>query len=172
MEHNDRVQVQNPITSDWSLLDRRTGRMLETRRQPYEGVEVYNADASALPRSKTRGGAVVYAVQEPLVRDRVTGKWHSKFELEPVADFGELVFLLPQRNELPNDPDEVAALLRQKLSGMTPTDYFLPVGSPALIALAGAIAADVTEGRLQILTFSRGRYSVLTVDDVFGEDEE
>ena len=130
------------------------------------------ADEAALPRSQARGGAVVYAVQEPLARDPTSGRWHSKFDLAPVVTFGELVFVLPQRHELPNDPNELAKLLRDKLSGMTPTDYFLPVGSPALIALAGAIAADVTEGRLQILTFSRGRYSVLAIDDVFGEDED
>ena len=92
----------------------------------------------------------VYVVNEPLRRDPQTGEMSRWMDLTPAAAFGELSFLLPAGHQ-PQDPSPVLEVLRRKLAGYRPHDYILPLGDPALIGWAIALAARAAGGQVRTL---------------------
>jgi hypothetical protein len=95
----------------------------------------------------------VYVVQDTLRKDRVSGKLVEKFDLSAAEQFGELVFLLPH-DASPFDLKPVINALHALLKDYTPQDYILCIGSPVLIGLAVAIAADYASGHVSMLQWS------------------
>jgi hypothetical protein len=124
-------------------------------------------DAIAIP---PKARPKVYVINVPKHNDPETGQWREAVNVQPAAEFGDLVFLT-ESGKLPVDPEPTLQQLRHKLRNITPRDYLLLVGDPRAIAWAAAIAADVTGGTLNLLRWQRmlGRYVTVCVEDVYGE---
>ena len=97
----------------------------------------------------------VYLVQEPLKRDG-RGQVVSRFDLSKLEPYGQLVHLCSW-GELRDgfDCERLMEKLRDKLQDYNDRDWIVPVGNPALIAMATIVAADINEGRVQLLDWIR-----------------
>lgn len=96
--------------------------------------------------------ARVWAVQSSLRRDAATGELTMRYDLSPAEKFGTLYYLTG-----PSATPWDAAVVREierKLDDFTDEDYLLLVGSPVLIGVAFAAAADANEGRVATLQWS------------------
>lgn len=113
--------------------------------------------------------ATVYFVQEPLKRDR-GGNIVSRFNLGTAERYGRIVYLFSwgelKDGTILTDTPALLARLREKLAEYSDRDWIVPAGNPALIALATLVAADMNEGRVQILDWIRddGCYREVTID--------
>ena len=108
--------------------------------------------------------ARVFIPQEPRVRnDR--NEWVPMFDLNPARTMGELVTLQPA-GPLPIAPQQIIRDLRNKLKDFCDEDFILPVGNPALIAMVGAVAADVNMGNIQLMYWDprEKKYYVIKVN--------
>ena len=54
-------------------------------------------------------------------------------------------------------PVPVVRALREKLAGFSDDDYLVPIGDPAIMAAAAAIAASFNHGRVRLLKWDRER---------------
>ena len=70
--------------------------------------------------------------------------------------------------------DEATALIQDGLSEYTRDDYIVLIGSPKLIAIAAAIAADRTDGLLRMLVWQNrsARYDPVEVDGLYGKMDD
>lgn len=115
---------------------------------------------------------VVFVVNEPLRFDQNVGAPTKMIDLTPALKYGELIFLTPA-GRLPLDPAPTLAMIQKGLEDCQPHDYLLLVGDPRAIAFAAAIAADKTDGRLNLLHWHAAQSCYMPVRaNVFGEDEE
>jgi hypothetical protein len=92
----------------------------------------------------------VFVVNEP-----TTDSGTRTMDISPASDHGELVFLNPPGNP-PHDLTQNIERMKELLRDFTPQDFLLPVGHPMLIALAGAIAARSSGGKIAMLLW-KGR---------------
>jgi len=107
--------------------------------------------------------ARVFVTHEP---HRVeAGLVKSLFDLTPAAEYGELQVLMPAGSSLLSTVPMVRTM-RDRLRDFSDNDYLLPVGDPASIMAAGAIAAEMNNGRVKILRWDRTgrRYIVVHLD--------
>lgn len=106
----------------------------------------------------------VFITNEPVERAE-GGGMKSKFNLAPAAEFGDLEVLIPAGGNLISSVPTVR-LLRDKLRSFNDDDYLLPVGDPAAMLAAGAIAAEFNGGRIKLLRWDRQnqRYAVVQID--------
>lgn len=95
----------------------------------------------------------VFLVQNTRWVDPKDGRLKPKFDFTPATQFGRIVELL-EPTASPFDLPPVVKRLHVGLSDYTTQDYLLLVGSPVLIGLAVAIAADVTDGHVAMLQWS------------------
>ena len=105
-----------------------------------------------------------------MVKDKFTNVVKPKFDFRPAMQFGELEYLLPA-DASPFDLPPVQKVLHKKLMHFSKQDYILCVGSPILIGLAVAIAADYNYGHVAMLQWSgaaRG-YFAARAFDLFNE---
>lgn len=113
--------------------------------------------------------AVVYVIQKQMRYDDRRRGLVSRFDLEPAKQYGELVFLLSSTAE-PFSPEPVLEALRERLAPIKPGDYLLLVGNPCLIGWATAIAADLTEGQVNLLQWhGKERRYIEVKANIFGE---
>lgn len=112
----------------------------------------------------------VYVVQNTHYKDKRDGKVKPKFDFAPAAQFGDIQFLL-EPDASPFDLAPVQKALHKKLMHFSNQDYILCVGSPVLIGLAVAIAADYAQGNVGMLQWSgeKQRYFPARAFDVFNE---
>lgn len=106
----------------------------------------------------------VFITNEPTRTDE-HGNMQPLFNMTPAAEFGQLEVLLPAGASLISTVPMVRTM-RDKLAKFNDEDYLLPVGNPASIMAAGAIAAEMNSGRVKILQWDRAtrRYLVIHVD--------
>lgn len=105
----------------------------------------------------------VYITHEP---HRVeNGVIKSVFDMTPAAEYGEIEVLMPAGASLLSTVPMVRTM-RDRLYNFSDDDYLLPVGDPASIMAAGAIAAEINNGRVKILRWDRvtRRYIVVQID--------
>lgn len=95
----------------------------------------------------------VYVVQNHLRYDPEQGELVPRHNISPAERFGKLKFILTPRANTQR-PEEVIAKMDLILAGYCDDDYLLPIGNPALIGWAMAIAAAHNEGRLRLLVWS------------------
>lgn len=95
----------------------------------------------------------VYVVQNHLRYDPEQGELVPRYNISPAERFGKLTFILSPRANAQR-PEEVVAKMDLILAGFTDDDYLLPIGNPALIGWAMAIAAAHNGGRVQLLVWS------------------
>lgn len=101
-------------------------------------------------RAAGERGPVVYVVQEPRFRDRVTREWKA-LDTTSLLDFGSVEVLLEPGAQVVLSAAPTVALLYRKLRGYRPQDYIVASGDPVAIGIACAIAAAVTGGSFTVL---------------------
>ena len=84
-----------------------------------------------------------------------------KFNIYAAEEFGEIKVLLPYGN-VAMAPQPMIVKLRHTLKEFSDDDYILPMGDPAAIGAAMAIAADFNKGRVKLLKW-RGKQHCYTV---------
>lgn len=106
----------------------------------------------------------VWVTNEPYQRAE-SGGMQAKFNLTPATAFGTLEVLVPAGTSLISSVPTVR-LIREKLRDFSDDDYLLPVGDPAVMMIAGAIAAEVNHGRVKLLRWDRiqQQYIVIQID--------
>jgi len=107
---------------------------------------------------------VVYVTQEVMIRES-NGSMARKFDLSSAEQFGEIRVLVPYGQSLHSTVPVVRQLIEQ-LRNITEDDFLLPLGDPAIMAAAAAIALKNTNGKLSILKWDRraGGYLSVPVD--------
>ena len=80
--------------------------------------------------------------------------------------FGDLKVLLPDNKQIVLSSGPLTHKLMKELKDFNDNDYLLLIGDPAIIAVCGAIAADVNGGRFKVLKWDRNdkRYYDLEID--------
>ena len=80
--------------------------------------------------------------------------------------FGDLKIVLPDNRQMILSSGPLTFKLRQELRDFNDNDYLLLIGDPAIIAVAGAIAADINNGRFKVLKWDRNesRYYDIEID--------
>lgn len=97
----------------------------------------------------------VFVVQRPSYRDKSTNEWRDKYDLSAAAQYGDLVYLLGTRGNIPQSTQATVRLLREKLQDFGPEDYLVAIGDPVAIAAAAVIASGRTRGLLRVLKWDR-----------------
>lgn len=112
----------------------------------------------------------VFVVQKTMRWDGTKGELVPKFDVSPAQEYGEIVYLLSPTAS-PFRPDSLLGELHEKLKDFTPDDYLLLIGSPVIIGLAVAIAADYTDGEVKVLQWSgkAGKYLPIEVRGLFND---
>lgn len=109
----------------------------------------------------------VFVVQNPHHMPAGSDELVPKYDFSSASQYGELEFLLrPSARPWGDMLPEIVRELHAKLSGMERGDHLLLVGNPALIGMAVAIAANYTDGSLNLLQWHGHRrcYTPLAVD--------
>lgn len=106
-----------------------------------------------------------YIVQEPVRRDTSSGELVPLMNFKRVLEYGEPVVCLPP-GVLLLSPAPTTRKLRESLKNFTEDDYLVAVGDPTAIAVAGAICAEVNQGRLKMLKWDKPtkRYMTVQID--------
>ena len=112
----------------------------------------------------------VFLVQDSKWVEPKTSKLQSKFDYSAAEQYGELVELLHPSDSPFNLPVAISKL-QKALAMFNDEDYLLLVGSPVLIGLAVAIAADLNDGNVNMLQWSGAKrnYVVVKAEDIFGD---
>ena len=101
------------------------------------------------------GAPRVFVTQWSGFRDRSTGKF-VQHDLRPAQKFGEVITLMPSH---PGDPALAPApmttYLRHALRHFNSDDFILPMGSPAVICTAAALASRYNMGKIKVLIWDR-----------------
>lgn len=116
--------------------------------------------------------ARVFVVQETKWVDPADGQLKPKFDLSPAAVHGELVHML-EPGASPFNLEPVLDKLHEHLATYTPQDFLLLIGSPVLLGLATAIAADYGQGNVRMLQWSGAKRAYVPVfaENVFGDSD-
>lgn len=110
----------------------------------------------------------VYVVQEPN-KIEYDGDGRANpiplFNLDPARVYGDLVNLLPPGNTT-YSPQKIVEMINTSMPEFTSKDYICPVGSPAIIGVAIAIAAKKNGGRVNVLHWNKRekQYRALTFE--------
>lgn len=92
----------------------------------------------------------VYVTQVPHRLNRKTGELEP-LDLSAAEEWGELnVILTPGANPF-TSMDSIIDDLHASLQGITPDDYLVLVGNPAIMSAMAGIAADYCDGKLKVL---------------------
>jgi len=80
--------------------------------------------------------------------------------------FGDLKIVLPDNKQIILSSGPLTFKLQQELRDFNDNDYLLLIGDPAIIAVAGAIAADINNGRFKVLKWDRNetKYYDIEID--------
>ena len=93
----------------------------------------------------------VYVIQE--VAGTQSGA--PKINIMGAAKYGKFEFLLPEFSQIIFSPGPLIFKLRKALKNFTTEDYLLLSGDPSVILLAGMIASDINNGRVNVLKWDR-----------------
>ena len=86
--------------------------------------------------------------------------------------YGDLKVILPHNKNIILSSGPVTIKLRQELKNFNDDDYLLLIGDPAIIAVAGAIAAENNNGRFKILKWDRNETKYYDIEiDLRGTNE-
>jgi len=88
------------------------------------------------------------------------------YNVRSAEKFGDLKIMLPDRKQMVLATGPISQKLMQELKDFNDNDYLLLIGDPAIIAVCGAIAADVNYGRFKVLKWDRNdkKYYDLEID--------
>lgn len=98
---------------------------------------------------------------------------NPKHNIVSALEFGDCIAVLDRNDEPdPLNAQAVTNKIKNRLQHFAPQDYLLLVGSPIAIAIASAVAAELTDGQLQLLKWDQaaGRYFMVAVNTIFREE--
>ena len=80
--------------------------------------------------------------------------------------FGDLKIVLPDNRQIVLSSGPLTFKLKQELKDFNDDDYLLLIGDPAIIAICGALAAKVNNGKFKVLKWDRNekKYYDLEID--------
>lgn len=112
----------------------------------------------------------VFVVQKTMRWDQTKGELVPKFDVSPAEEYGQVEYLLSPTAS-PFRPETLLGELHQKLKDFNEDDYLLLVGSPVLIGIAVGIAADYTDGMVNVLQWSgkAGKYTPVEIRGMFND---
>ena len=70
-------------------------------------------------------------------------------------EYGDLKVMLPDNKQMILASGPLAFKLKQELKDFNDDDYLLLIGDPAIIAVCGALAAKINNGKFKILKWDR-----------------
>ena len=94
---------------------------------------------------------IVYVIQEL----PGTSIGRPKFNIMGALKYGKLKVLLKENTQIVLSPGPIVFELRRLLKNYTSQDYLLLSGDPAVILLAGMIASDINNGKVNVLKWDR-----------------
>ncbi len=94
---------------------------------------------------------IVYVIQEL----PGTSVGRPKFNIMGALKYGKLKVLLKENTQIVLSPGPIVFELRRLLKDYTSQDYLLLSGDPAVILLAGMIASDINNGKVNVLKWDR-----------------
>ena len=94
---------------------------------------------------------IVYVIQEL----PGTSVGRPKFNIMGALKYGKLKVLLKENTQIIMSPGPIIFELRRLLKNYTSQDYLLLSGDPAVILLAGMIASDINNGKVNVLKWDR-----------------
>jgi len=77
------------------------------------------------------------------------------YNVRSAEKFGELKVMLPDRKQMVLSSGPITFKLQQEMKDFSDDDYLLLIGDPAIIAVCGAIAADINNGKFKVLKWDR-----------------
>jgi len=88
------------------------------------------------------------------------------YNVRSAEKFGDLKIMLPDRKQMVLASGPLTFKLQQEMKDFNDNDYLLLIGDPAIIAVCGAIAADVNNGKFKVLKWDRNdkKYYDLEID--------
>ena len=88
------------------------------------------------------------------------------YNVRSAEKFGDLKIMLPDRKQMILSSGPLTFELQKQLKDFNDDDYLLLIGDPAIIAVAGAIAAEHNNGRFKVLKWDRNetRYYDIEID--------
>jgi len=104
----------------------------------------------------------VYVIQEiPGTKDGT-----PRINIMGAADYGSLIFLLPELSQIIFSPGPLIFKLRKALKNYTSEDYLLLTGDPAIIGVACSIVSDITNGKYKLLKWDKQekKYYPITIN--------
>ena len=78
--------------------------------------------------------------------------------------FGDLKICLPDNRQMILSSGPLTFKLKQELKNFNDNDYLLLIGDPAIIAVAGAIASDINNGRFKVLKWDRNEMKYYDIE--------
>jgi len=78
--------------------------------------------------------------------------------------FGDLKVCLPDNRQMILSSSPLTFKLKQELKDFNDKDYLLLIGDPAIIAVAGAVAADINNGRFKVLKWDRNEMKYYDIE--------
>jgi hypothetical protein len=89
------------------------------------------------------------------MRNHHTGEFEDKYNFQKASIYGNVKIILTSDRTSPLVPSPAIFQLQQALKNFSDEDYLLPVGNPAFVAAAGAIAAKNNGGRFKMLIWDK-----------------
>jgi|TARA_R110001592_G_scaffold138912_4_gene358506 folate-dependent tRNA-U54 methylase TrmFO/GidA len=77
------------------------------------------------------------------------------YNVRSAEKFGDLKVMLPDNKQMILASGPLAFKLKQELKDFNDDDYLLLIGDPAIIAVCGALAAKINNGKFKILKWDR-----------------
>lgn len=98
----------------------------------------------------------VFVTQIPSRKDATTGMWVPTVNIRPAEKFGAIEVLLPAGGQF-WAAAELTRLIKQRLHDLDfqETDFLIPMGNPVVMAVAAAVAARRSNGRLNVLVWDK-----------------
>jgi hypothetical protein len=97
----------------------------------------------------------VFIVQNVRMRNHHTGEFEDKYDFQKASVYGNVTVVLTKDKTSPLVPAPALFQLQHALKNFSDDDYLLPVGNPAFVAAAGAIAAKNNGGRFKVLIWDK-----------------
>ena len=86
--------------------------------------------------------------------------------------FGDLKIVLPDNRQIVLSAGPMSFKIQQELKDFNDNDYLLLMGDPAIIAVAGAIAAKNYNGKFKVLKWDRDEKKYYDIEiDLRGKNE-
>jgi len=80
---------------------------------------------------------------------------NPRMDILSARKYGELAPLTSPQEQIHLSPGRVVAHIKRRLQHFNDDDWLLPMGDPAIIGVAFAVAADINNGRINLLKWDK-----------------